>query len=75
MHYVAVRLKESLIPFLGTLIFTKLAFCGFLGICNMSSGGIIAPVSGAILLVIKTVNIVGSLNSLFGFHFCLNNDI
>lgn len=51
MHYFRVRVEDSSVVWMGTMAFTKVAFCGFMGINNLADGGSIAAAGGAILLV------------------------
>jgi hypothetical protein len=50
--YNSERIKESLLIFLGTLLFNKIIYCAMLGMSNDSTGAV-GPATGAIFLVIK----------------------
>ena len=56
MHYLKVRMEDSVVVWFGTMAFTKVALCGFIGINNITAGGVIAAAGGAILLVRMLLN-------------------
>lgn len=45
-------MKESLLIFLGTLIYTKVMFLAMFGVSNATTGGAEAAAGGALFLVI-----------------------
>lgn len=50
-RYTSARIKESLIIFLGTLIFNKIMFLGMFGAGNLDAGGSAAVAGGVVLIV------------------------
>jgi hypothetical protein len=51
-QYLSLRIKESIVLFLGTLFFTKLMFLAMFGMSNVSGGGAMAAAGGVLFLVI-----------------------
>ena len=54
-QYLSLRIKESIVLFLGTLFFTKLMFLAMFGMSNVSGGGAMAAAGGVLFLVIETI--------------------
>ena len=51
MNYLSVRIKDSMIPFIITIPFTRFCLVAFIGLTNTGAGGMVAPIVGAVIFV------------------------